>query len=148
MVYTSRPYIFHALNSRFCFYYNSNYLEINKPVRNMSRMDFDTKTVVFKKNIKEKQIHKEIQKTISQKSHEQKRLERVENDEIVIETPSTEFKKALQQARMKHGMSQRDLAQRMNIKPNKITEWEQGKIKPNPSERSNLQRVLNTKLPK
>ena len=114
----------------------------------MERMDFDTETIVFKKNIQEKQLHKQIQKTISQKSHEQKRLEQIENEELVIEKPSTEFKKALQYARTKLNMSQRDLAQRLNTKPNKITEWESGKTKPTPNERSQLQRILNTKLPK
>jgi ribosome-binding protein aMBF1 (putative translation factor) len=111
-------------------------------------MEFDTKEIIFNKRVEEKKNYKEIQKVISQKSHEQKRLLQIENEELVTDKPSTEFKKALQHARSIQGLSQRDLALRMNIKQNIITDWENGKYKPTPNEKSQLQRILNTKLPK
>lgn len=112
-------------------------------------MEFDTKEIIFNKTPQENiKVHKEIQKTISQKTHEQKLFQKLESDEFVIEKPNTELKKKLYQARMNMGLSQRDLALRMNIKSNKITDWETGKSKPSPKEREYLQRILNTKFPK
>jgi len=50
-------------------------------------MEFDTKEIIFNKRVEEKKIHKEIQKVISQKSHEQKRLLQIENEELVTDKP-------------------------------------------------------------
>mmetsp|Transcript_24875 Transcript_24875/g.21230 ORF Transcript_24875/g.21230 Transcript_24875/m.21230 type:complete len:93 (+) Transcript_24875:144-422(+) len=61
---------------------------------------------------------------------------------------STEFRHALQQARLAKKMSQADLAKAINEKPTVINEYESGKAIPNGAIVSKLNRALGTRLPK
>ncbi|KAF4675885.1 multiprotein-bridging factor 1 [Perkinsus chesapeaki] len=61
---------------------------------------------------------------------------------------STEFRHALQQARLAKKMSQAELAKAINEKPTVINEYESGKAIPNGAIVSKLNRALGTRLPK
>ncbi|KAF4712192.1 multiprotein-bridging factor 1, partial [Perkinsus olseni] len=60
---------------------------------------------------------------------------------------STEFKTALQQARLNKKMSQADLAKAINEKPSVINEYESGKAIPNGAIVQKLNRALGSRLP-
>jgi len=54
--------------------------------------------------------------------------------------------KAIQQARQDKGLSQKDVAQKINEKPSILQEYEAGKAIPNPQILGKLERVLGVKL--
>ncbi|KAF9646851.1 ylMBF1 [Thelephora ganbajun] len=54
--------------------------------------------------------------------------------------------KAIQQARMERGLSQKDCAQKINEKPSVLQDYESGKAIPNAQILSKLERVLGVKL--
>ncbi|KAF9792280.1 ylMBF1 [Thelephora terrestris] len=54
--------------------------------------------------------------------------------------------KAIQQARMDKGLSQKDCAQKINEKPSILQDYESGKAIPNTQILSKLERVLGVKL--
>ena len=56
--------------------------------------------------------------------------------------------KALMQARTAKGMSQKDLATKINEKPQIVQEYESGKAIPNPGVIVKLERALGVKLPR
>merc|ERR1711920_562269 len=58
------------------------------------------------------------------------------------------FKVALMQARTAKKWSQEQLARMLNVKPNVITQYEQGKVVPNGQLIAKMNRVLGVKLPK
>jgi putative transcription factor len=61
---------------------------------------------------------------------------------------SSELKKQIQQARLAKGLTQAQVAQAINEKPQVINEYESGKAIPNPQILSKLSRVLGVKLKK
>lgn len=61
---------------------------------------------------------------------------------------SGELKKQIMAARMDKKMTQAQLAQQINEKPNVIQEYESGKAIPNPQILSKLSRVLGVQLKK
>jgi len=60
---------------------------------------------------------------------------------------TTEFKKALMQARMLQKLTQSQLAQKIQLKPSTIQDYENGKAIPNGQIIQKLNRALHTKLP-
>ena len=60
----------------------------------------------------------------------------------------TNFKLALMQARQAKGLTQAQIAGLINVKPNIINDYEQGKVVPDQAIISKLNRALSTKLPK
>ena len=71
------------------------------------------------------------------------------NEDIVtINKSNIELRKALQQARLNKKMSQKDVAQKLNVKTNLIMDYESGKSAPNNSFISKLEKIYNTKLPR
>ena len=79
-----------------------------------------------------------------------KNLQKLENETEVFqhETVSSELKKQIQQARLAKKMTQAQVAQAINEKPQIINEYESGKAIPNPQILSKLSRVLGVKLKK
>ena len=79
-----------------------------------------------------------------------KNLQKLENETEVFqhETVSSELKKQIQQARLAKGLTQAQVAQAINEKPQVINEYESGKAIPNPQILSKLSRVLGVKLKK
>jgi putative transcription factor len=59
---------------------------------------------------------------------------------------SDRFDKAIQQARMEKGLSQKDCAQKINEKPSVLQDYESGKAIPNTQILAKLERVLGVKL--
>lgn len=59
-----------------------------------------------------------------------------------------DFKLALMQARMARKWSQKVLAAKLNVKPNVINQYEQGKVVPNGALIARMNKVLGVKLPK
>merc|ERR1712113_1073112 len=57
------------------------------------------------------------------------------------------FSVALQQARLKKGWEQQQLAQQLNVRQTVINQYESGKAKPNPQLIAKMNRILGVKLP-
>merc|ERR1719400_2563878 len=57
------------------------------------------------------------------------------------------FSVALQQARLKKGWKQHQLAQQLNVRQTVINQYESGKIVPNPQLIAKMNRILGVKLP-
>merc|ERR1712154_594380 len=57
------------------------------------------------------------------------------------------FSVALQQARLKKGWKQQQLAQQLNVRQTVINQYESGKIVPNPQLIAKMNRILGVKLP-
>ena len=111
-------------------------------------LEFDLKPIIMTKSKEHVQQKKEIQKHISRKSHEQKKLEQLENDEYQEKKPSFELRKIIQHARQQKKMSQKKLAEALNIKQSVINDIEKGKLLPTPQQKSKIQQILGIKLPK
>lgn len=77
---------------------------------------------------------------------EQIRLNKLENEELVEKKISLEVRKVIQQARQANKMSQSQLAQQLNVKPNVINEYESGKVVPNNQLLGKMERILKVKL--
>jgi putative transcription factor len=71
-----------------------------------------------------------------------------ETEDFNVPTVGFEFKMALMEARQKLGLSQKQLAEKINVKQSIITDYESGNAIPDPSVISKLNRALNTQLPK
>jgi putative transcription factor len=69
-----------------------------------------------------------------------------ETEELKHERVSLDFSKALQQARSTKGMTQKDLATRINEKPQVVNDYEAGRAIPNQAVISKLERALGVKL--
>jgi len=72
----------------------------------------------------------------------------IEAGSFELPTVGLEFKMALLKARQAKGISQKDLAEKINVKAAVITEYEQGKAIPDPAIISKLNRALGVTLPK
>lgn len=69
-----------------------------------------------------------------------------ETDELHHETVPLTVAKAIQQARQAKGITQKDLATKINEKPNIITDYEAARAIPNQQILSKLERELGVKL--
>jgi len=65
-----------------------------------------------------------------------------------VKKASLEFKISLQQARMASGLKQKDLATKVKVTANVISDWESGRSVPTGAQRAALNRILKTVLPK
>uniref|UniRef100_A0A0A9WYM8 Multiprotein-bridging factor 1c n=2 Tax=Lygus hesperus TaxID=30085 RepID=A0A0A9WYM8_LYGHE len=72
----------------------------------------------------------------------------VEAGSFELDNLGVNFKLALLKARTAKNWSQKELAEKINVKVAVITEYEQGKGTPDPAIISKLNRVLGVKLPK
>jgi putative transcription factor len=55
---------------------------------------------------------------------------------------------AIEQARLNAKLSQKDLASKLNVTPNIITDFENGKAVPTNAFIAKIEKILNTKLPR
>ena len=81
------------------------------------------------------------------KSNKNRKLDEATDAEHVP-TVGIDFGRALLQARNAKGLTQKQLAAQLNIKPAIIQQYEQGKAQPNGQLISRLDRVLGCKLPR
>ena len=70
------------------------------------------------------------------------------NDVVPTKTIGHDFKMAMQKARTAAGLSQKDLATRVNEKQGVISDYESGRAIPNPGIISKIERVLGCHLPR
>ena len=71
-----------------------------------------------------------------------------DGDEFNIPKITSEFKKALTQARMLKKISQKDLAKALNVQAQDIVKYENGKAIPNNQFISKIEKYLGVKLPR
>lgn len=77
------------------------------------------------------------------------RVAAAEDGEVIPVAQLThEFRVAMQKARTAAGLSQADLARRVNEKQSVINEYESGKAIPNPQIITKIERALNCRLPR
>lgn len=77
-----------------------------------------------------------------------RKLDEMDHEDLSLPKPTLSFSRALQQARAAKKMSQKDLAQRLNVKPTLINELESGKGIAPPQLVQKINRVLGCTLPK
>ena len=104
----------------------------------------DWETIVLKKPPDQKKIQQQISKAGP------KPTPGVNYDEEGVAPPKipTNLKKAIQQGRLAKRMSQKDLANKLNVSLNDIVNYENGKAVPNNQFISRIEKVLNVKLPR
>eukprot|EP00308_Calcidiscus_leptoporus_P026282 CAMPEP_0119398258 /NCGR_PEP_ID=MMETSP1334-20130426/140751_1 /TAXON_ID=127549 /ORGANISM="Calcidiscus leptoporus, Strain RCC1130" /LENGTH=132 /DNA_ID=CAMNT_0007422115 /DNA_START=911 /DNA_END=1309 /DNA_ORIENTATION=+ len=71
-----------------------------------------------------------------------------ETDELKHAQVPKELKQAIQKARMAKGLTQKQLAQQLNMQPQTINEYENGKAIPQNAEIAKIERALGVKLPR
>mmetsp|Transcript_39466 Transcript_39466/g.89546 ORF Transcript_39466/g.89546 Transcript_39466/m.89546 type:complete len:89 (+) Transcript_39466:426-692(+) len=71
-----------------------------------------------------------------------------ETDELKHATVSTDLKQAIIKARNAKGLTQKQLAQQLNMQPQVINEYEAGKAIPNNAIIAKIERALGAKLPR
>tara|TARA_B100000963_G_scaffold357441_1_gene379647 strand:- start:2461 stop:2784 length:324 start_codon:yes stop_codon:yes gene_type:complete len=73
---------------------------------------------------------------------------KIDDDEIKIKKINRDLQVALQKARLAKKLSQKDVAQRMNVKSSDIMNYENGKAIPNNAFISKLEKFYQVKLPR
>ena len=90
-------------------------------------------------------------KKVSNEKHEKMKMKKkkVENENEDFRTAKIgkKFSVALQQARLKKGWKQQQLAQQLNVRQTVINQYESGKAVPNPQLIAKMNRILGVKLP-
>ena len=83
----------------------------------------------------------------SNKDHntEMRKLEE-DMDNLKVETVNKSISKAIMDARMKLNLKQKDVANKINVQPQVVQQYENGKAKPDISVLRKLERVLKCKL--
>jgi putative transcription factor len=130
-------------------------------------LDYDTVTVLRKRNPdkvkvarKETEINSARQsgaainterKSVTNASHantDHRKLAKIDRDDEVAPPVRVDVSvgKAMQQARLLKGITQKELAQLVNEKPQVVNEYESGKAILNQNILTKLERVLGTKL--
>ncbi|KAL1510948.1 hypothetical protein AB1Y20_005775 [Prymnesium parvum] len=71
-----------------------------------------------------------------------------ETEELKHQTVSTDLKLAIIKARNAKGLTQKQLAQQLNMQPQVINEYESGKAIPNNAIIAKIERALGAKLPR
>lgn len=105
----------------------------------------DWEPVVFKKKTtKQKEENKEKQKQYEASAH----LRKLESDDYEAKKPSLEMRKFLILARNKRGLSQKELANKLQVQPNVIGLWESGKEVISGNSITGLNRILKVNMKK
>ncbi|ORZ19526.1 multi protein bridging factor 1-domain-containing protein [Absidia repens] len=96
-------------------------------------------------------INTEKKSTLTNSSHantDHRRIAKLDRDNEVAPPPKVDISvgKALQKGRQDKGMTQKDLAQVINEKPQVVNEYESGKATPNQQVLGKMERALGIKL--
>ena len=108
----------------------------------------DWEPVVFKRcnhSLKGKNAPSVVAKN-GKGSEERDRLRQVENEQLPLTATPLEVRKTIQQARQRLRWSQSTLAQRINVKPSVVNDYESGKAIHNNTVLRKMERALNTRL--
>lgn len=103
----------------------------------MEHQDWNTLFVNSKKK------KNNIEKKEYVKSKEQKMNENEENGKLSHKKMDSEFGKSLQKYRLSQNMTQKDIAQKLNIPVKDINEIESGKMKHNGQLMGKIKRLMN-----
>ena len=109
---------------------------------NLEHQDWDPIYIRAKKQIEQKD-NKEKNTKKQHFSKINKIEKKIEEGNLKHEKISAEFGKLVQQKRIEKNMTQKDLAQKINIPVKIINEIECGKAKHNPQVVSKIKRILN-----
>ena len=104
----------------------------------MEHQDWEVKVVKPKNNNKTGEKKKQYTK-----SNEQKMNESEENGKLSHKKMDSEFGKTLQKYRLSQNMTQKDIAQKLNIPVKDINEIESGKMKHNGQLMGKIKRLIN-----
>ena len=118
----------------------------------MSHQDWDP--VVFKKRIPKTVKEAKAKGLTTQQNTNKKNvnyentvsMRKLENEEVEIKKIEHSVSKIIQKARMEAKLSQKDLAQKLNLKPTVIQSYEAGKAIPNKMILVKMGKMLNTHL--
>ena len=99
----------------------------------------DWKTLVIHQKVKKD----ETKKNTFVKSNEQKMNESEEDGKLSHKKMDSEFGKTLQKYRLSQNMTQKDIAQKLNIPVKDINEIESGKMKHNGQLMGKIKRLMN-----
>ncbi|ORZ25903.1 multi protein bridging factor 1-domain-containing protein [Absidia repens] len=96
-------------------------------------------------------INTEKKSTLTNSSHantDHRRIAKLDRDNEVAPPPKVDVSvgKALQKGRQDKGMTQKDLAQTINEKPQVVNEYESGKATPNQQVLGKMERALGIRL--
>ena len=69
-------------------------------------------------------------------------LDQVDKDEFKLKKVNKDFSSEIKNNRNSKGLTQKELAQKINVKPSVINDYESGKAVPNPSIINKLKRIL------
>ena len=108
----------------------------------MEHQDWVVKTVKIKNN---QGPHTSSQAKQYVKSKEQKMIEAEEEGKLIHKKMDLEFGKTLQKYRLSQNMTQKDIAQKLNIPVKDINEIESGKMKHNGQLMGKIKRLMNNK---
>ena len=108
----------------------------------MEHQDWNTLYVKANKQLKEKDKQKEGGK-INHFSKENKMEKKIEEGNLKHDKTPSELGKIIQSRRLSQNMTQKDLAQKLNIPVKMINEIESGKAIHNPQVISKIKRILN-----
>jgi ribosome-binding protein aMBF1 (putative translation factor) len=89
-----------------------------------------------------------VPKSAPRKSDEAIAMAKLEREEAPLPKVHVGLQQAIQQARLSQKMSQKDLAQKMNVPVATIQSYENGTALPNNSFIARLEKTLQTKLPR
>ncbi len=118
----------------------------------MSHQDWEP--IVFKKRVP-KTVQEAKAKGLTTQKHTNKKnvnyentvsMRKLENEEVEIKKIEHSVSKIIQKARMNAKLSQKDLAQKLNLKPTVIQNYESGKAIPNKMILVKMGKMLNTHL--
>ena len=106
----------------------------------MEHQDWVVKTVKIKNNLGS---HTSSQAKQYVKSKEQKMIEAEEEGKLIHKKMDLEFGKTLQKYRLSQNMTQKDIAQKLNIPVKDINEIESGKMTHNGQLMGKIKRLIN-----
>ena len=109
----------------------------------MEHQDWNTLYVRANKQLKHKDKQKEEGKKTNHFSKENKIEKKIEEGNLKHDKTPSELGKIIQSRRLSQNMTQKDLAQKLNIPVKMINEIESGKAKHNPQVISRIKRILN-----
>lgn len=85
--------------------------------------------------------------TAGQPKLDSNRLRKIDNNELpIIPKVSIGMRQAISQGRQAKNITQKELAQQMNVKPSIIQDYENGKAIPNSQFLARMEKVLDTKI--
>ena len=110
----------------------------------MNTQDWDP--VIFRKSMKTRGSESNLITKSNGLGEEAIRLNQIDNEDLALTPITLNLRTVIQQSRTKLGLSQSQLAQKLNVKSSVINEYENGKVVPNNQFLGKMERVLCIRL--